>query len=251
MPSFWRWSSARTRTWDSPVHPDVELRSRFFDPNAIADVPFNPVNTPVEATPHQTAAGQQASGGSLFASASVPTRAKSLPIARYRWEQSPLRASFFQQRPFEPILDDFETTFSDSPTTPASVPAEVIEQRAERLRATAEHRIGSILTPASAIELESLYTEPPLSPNSTLVDASPIASEQSATRSAPACSPIMASLNPSSAYRLTGQRSVTQEQAKEQQKIIEQKLSRANQPSPPYDFVDLIGKGSFGRVYLG
>ena len=61
----------------------------------------------------------------------------------------------------------------------------------------------------------------------------------------------MASLNPNSAYRLTGQRSVTQEQAKEQQKIIEQKLRRAGQESPPYDFVDLIGKGSFGRVYLG
>ena len=63
--------------------------------------------------------------------------------------------------------------------------------------------------------------------------------------------PDMASLNPNSAYRLTGQRSVTQEQAKEQQMIIEQKLRRAGQESPPYDFVDLIGKGSFGRVYLG
>lgn len=39
--------------------------------------------------------------------------------------------------------------------------------------------------------------------------------------------------------------------ANEQQKAIHEKLSRNNAPIPKYDFLELIGKGAYGRVFKG
>lgn len=37
--------------------------------------------------------------------------------------------------------------------------------------------------------------------------------------------------------------------AKQQQKVIHERLRRKGAPVPPYDFIELIGKGTYGRVY--
>jgi serine/threonine protein kinase len=39
--------------------------------------------------------------------------------------------------------------------------------------------------------------------------------------------------------------------AEEQQRAVTEKCKRSNQPAPNYAFDELIGKGSFGRVYKG
>ena len=39
--------------------------------------------------------------------------------------------------------------------------------------------------------------------------------------------------------------------AKEQEKVVEEKCKRSNEDIPGYTFDELIGKGSFGRVYKG
>lgn len=252
MPSLWKRPSTRARTWDSSIQPDADLRSMFFSLDAIADVPVTPANTPVEGTIHQSAAEQNAFGPPLT---SIPAsqRAKSLSTAtaRYRWEQSSLRLSSFQQQPFEPFLNDSESNPSPRPTTPAPASPSIVARRAERKRAIPEHRADCIVPPTLSVGLVTDRPELQVSPTSNSVESTPRSTEQPTGQPLQESAQVMASLNPSSAYRLTGQRSITQEQAKQQQQIIEQKLSRANQPSPPYDFVDLIGKGTFGRVYLG
>ena len=42
----------------------------------------------------------------------------------------------------------------------------------------------------------------------------------------------------------------TRIEAKEQEAVIHERLKRANQPIPPYEFQNYIGKGSYGRVYV-
>lgn len=61
--------------------------------------------------------------------------------------------------------------------------------------------------------------------------------------------PGMASLEPP-APRFGGTHSVTRKAAQEQQKTIHEKLKKAGTPIPRYEIVDLIGKGSYGKVYL-
>ena len=42
----------------------------------------------------------------------------------------------------------------------------------------------------------------------------------------------------------------TRAEAKEQEAVIHERLKRANQSIPPYEFQNYIGKGSYGRVYV-
>ena len=42
----------------------------------------------------------------------------------------------------------------------------------------------------------------------------------------------------------------TRQQAKEQEAVIYERLRRANQAIPPFEFLNFIGKGSYGRVYV-
>jgi len=39
--------------------------------------------------------------------------------------------------------------------------------------------------------------------------------------------------------------------AQDQQRAVVEKCTRSKQPEPDYAFDELIGKGSFGRVYKG
>jgi hypothetical protein len=41
------------------------------------------------------------------------------------------------------------------------------------------------------------------------------------------------------------------QQAQEFEEIVAEKSRRSGVESPPYDFIELIGKGSFGRVFKG
>lgn len=61
----------------------------------------------------------------------------------------------------------------------------------------------------------------------------------------------MASLRPESAAAMTAHRREAVRLAKAQEKAVSDKCVRAGQDPPGYAFDELIGKGSFGRVYKG
>ena len=48
---------------------------------------------------------------------------------------------------------------------------------------------------------------------------------------------------------LSKQKAQTIRIAKEQEKAIHEKLARNNHPIPEYEFLELIGKGAYGRVF--
>ena len=41
------------------------------------------------------------------------------------------------------------------------------------------------------------------------------------------------------------------QQAKEMEKILAERAKRSGDEPPPYDFIELIGKGAYGRVFKG
>ena len=59
-------------------------------------------------------------------------------------------------------------------------------------------------------------------------------------------------LDPNSARssRLPESQMFTRNEAKKQEAIIHARLKSAGEPIPPYEFLNFIGKGSYGRVYL-
>ncbi len=59
-------------------------------------------------------------------------------------------------------------------------------------------------------------------------------------------------LDPNSARssRLPESQKFTRDEAKKQEAVIHAKLKSAGEPIPPYEFLNFIGKGSYGRVYL-
>lgn len=61
----------------------------------------------------------------------------------------------------------------------------------------------------------------------------------------------MASLRPESAAALTAHRREAMRLAKQQEKAVAERCKRSNEDPPGYTFDELIGKGSFGRVYKG
>ena len=61
----------------------------------------------------------------------------------------------------------------------------------------------------------------------------------------------MNSLHPDSAAAMTAHRREAVRLAEEQQQAVAEKSKRSKQPEPDYIFDELIGKGSFGRVYKG
>ncbi|OAP63220.1 hypothetical protein AYL99_02447 [Fonsecaea erecta] len=61
----------------------------------------------------------------------------------------------------------------------------------------------------------------------------------------------MDSLHPDSAAAMTAHRREAIRLAQEQQRAVEEKCKRSKQLEPDYAFDELIGKGSFGRVYKG
>ena len=61
----------------------------------------------------------------------------------------------------------------------------------------------------------------------------------------------MASLRPESAAALTAHRREAMRLAKQQEKAVAERCQRSNEELPGYTFDELIGKGSFGRVYKG
>lgn len=61
----------------------------------------------------------------------------------------------------------------------------------------------------------------------------------------------MASLRPESAAALTAHRREAIKLARDQEKVVVDKCLRAGEKPPGYKFDELIGKGSFGRVYKG
>ena len=50
--------------------------------------------------------------------------------------------------------------------------------------------------------------------------------------------------------RLPESQIFTRNEAKKQEAVIHAKLKSAGEPIPPYEFLNFIGKGSYGRVYL-
>jgi hypothetical protein len=61
----------------------------------------------------------------------------------------------------------------------------------------------------------------------------------------------MESLHPDSAAAMTAHRREAVRLAKDQQQAVIEKCKRSNLAEPDYSFDELIGKGSFGRVYKG
>lgn len=62
---------------------------------------------------------------------------------------------------------------------------------------------------------------------------------------------MMNSLHPDSAAALTAHRREAIRLAEDQQRVVSEKCKRSKQAEPDYAFEELIGKGSFGRVYKG
>ena len=58
-------------------------------------------------------------------------------------------------------------------------------------------------------------------------------------------------LNPESAMAMTQHRREAVRLAKNQERSVAEKCKRSGVPVPGYLFDELIGKGSFGRVYKG
>ena len=56
-------------------------------------------------------------------------------------------------------------------------------------------------------------------------------------------------LDPASAGNNLKQKAETAQIAHDQEKAIHEKLSRNNHPIPKYNFLELIGKGAYGRVF--
>ena len=61
----------------------------------------------------------------------------------------------------------------------------------------------------------------------------------------------MDSLHPESAAAMTAHRREAIRLAKAQERAVAEKCKRSDQDPPGYTFDELIGKGSFGRVYKG
>jgi hypothetical protein len=61
----------------------------------------------------------------------------------------------------------------------------------------------------------------------------------------------MENLHPDSASAMTAHRREAVRLAKVQERSVTEKCKRAKQTIPDYSFDELIGKGSFGRVYKG
>ena len=63
--------------------------------------------------------------------------------------------------------------------------------------------------------------------------------------------PKQSFLDPASATSdtVSKQKAATRRIAKEQEKAIHEKLLRNNHPIPKYEFLELIGKGAYGRVF--
>lgn len=61
----------------------------------------------------------------------------------------------------------------------------------------------------------------------------------------------MNGLHPESAAAMTAHRREAVRLAQQQQLAVSEKCKRSKQPEPDYSFDELIGKGSFGRVYKG
>ena len=87
-------------------------------------------------------------------------------------------------------------------------------------------------TPFLINEVEHQHEAPPLQPGLSMEN-----------------SRVPSSLNRLSVQLSRGQIKTRQE-AKEQEAVIHERLKRANQPIPPYEFQNYIGKGSYGRVYV-
>ena len=264
MPSLWKRPYARrNRTWDHPIRSNADLGAMFFSFDAIANEEMTPASTYVEGAtyPFAAAAHHRAFGPSpplTPSSVSLRGQSKSTATARYRSEQPDLRRvpSLLQQRS-EPLPDSSNSDVRYTTSSAERAAAATVTRKVESKQTIAEHSANRCIPPALEIGFGTVTESPDLRLSSTRVSTEtsslpPGVIDRPSRRSVRRrLASSMASLNPSSAYRLTGQRSATQVQAKEQQIIIEQKLSRANQSRPPYDFMDLIGKGTFGRVYLG
>ncbi len=229
----------------------ADARTHAYKSNALADITDLPISPPLETISRQSSADSTGFGFSYKLSPAT-TSTSSIPLI-----PQPVRAPpsppilYSRSTSLESILEESELHHPPHSTSPPDISS------TESLNYSHPLLKGYLFpseppTPLSPRRVDSWISSSFARPRTRKIlsiDNRAIEPELDTPPTSPLLT--MASLNPNSAYRLTGQRSVTQEQAKEQQKIIEQKLSRAGQSSPPYDFVDLIGKGSFGRVYLG
>jgi len=91
-------------------------------------------------------------------------------------------------------------------------------------------------------------SEPVFAVSSLGARASPLELEGTNTLS---LTSTMDSLHPQSAAAMTAHRREAIRLAKEQELAVAEKCKRSNQDIPDYTFDELIGKGSFGRVYKG
>ena len=75
--------------------------------------------------------------------------------------------------------------------------------------------------------------------------------QRSPTPNRPESSEDMNFLHPESAAAMTEHRREAVRMAKSQEAAVVEKCKRSGAAAPPYTFDELIGKGSFGRVYKG
>lgn len=50
-------------------------------------------------------------------------------------------------------------------------------------------------------------------------------------------------------FSMDGSRHKQIQDAKDMQQVVYERANKIGTAAPPYDFIELIGKGSFGRVY--
>jgi len=50
-------------------------------------------------------------------------------------------------------------------------------------------------------------------------------------------------------FSAMGSRNKQAQDARDMQQVVIERAKRSGNAVPPYDFIELIGKGSFGRVY--